>query len=130
MLSAATLLQRRLDPNAVAPYTWEAEYRDGRTIRQFDPVAGFQPSTRLDPQQILALRILGHPHGPIRVGIPYRDQPPDEIRIQATTDLAMPTGGTMAGIAIVRWFGFRYGTQWFLVRIDDAERVTTTNQLE
>jgi hypothetical protein len=125
-MHAHAILQRRHDPNAVAPYTWEADYRDGSTIRQADPERGWQPSTVLDPGQILALRVLGHPHGPIRLRIPYADQPPDEVRIQATTDVAVPVGGGPAEVAVVRWFGFRCGTQWFLLRIDDAERLALT----
>jgi hypothetical protein len=129
MLHAHTVLQRRLDPNAVAPYTWEVEYRDGSTVRQFDPVRGFQPSTVVDPRQIVALRVLGHPQGSIRMGIPYPDRAPDELRIQATTDVAMPIGAGPE-IAIIRWFGFRYGPEWFLVRIDDAGRVTRHRQFD
>jgi hypothetical protein len=123
-------LARRLDPNAVAPYRWEADYRDGSTVRQFDPVRGFQPSTVLDPRQVVGLRILGHPYGPIRMALPYPDRVPDEVRIQATTDMAIPVDGTQAEISMVRWFGFRYGSGWSLLRIDDAGRLAVTDRFE
>lgn len=114
-------------PNAVHPYRWEAEYRDGTVVRQFDPVQGFQRSTVIDPRQIMALRVLGA-GTPIRLQRPLAHAP-DEVRIQATTDVSLTLGAGITGVAKVCWFGYRYGTQWFLLRIDGA-RATITDHFD
>jgi hypothetical protein len=114
--------------NAVAPYTWEAEYRDGTIVRQFDPVQGFQRSTVIDPQRIRAIRVLGGSR-PIRLELPY-PAAPDDVRIQRTTNLSLTMDSQIAGLSVVRWFGYRYGTEWFLLRIDDEGVARLTDRFD
>lgn len=117
--------QHRL--NAIAPYTWEAEYRGGGRLKQFD-VDGYHKSLEIDRLRIRALIIHRHPSGPIRIEVPG-DQPgpPDDVRIQATTAITM---GASTGHAVTFWFGYRYGTQWYLVGIDSWGRVFTSDRFE
>lgn len=128
-MTTAEILARRRDPNAIAPYRWEAEYSDGTIVRQFDPIVGFQASTVIEAARTVALRILGHAQ-PLRLMRPYTDRAADEIRIQASTDVSLGVDGQTMALQVVRWFGFRYGVRWWLLRIDDAGCVCMTDRFD
>lgn len=117
---------RLADPNPIAPYRWEARYAGGGRLRQFD-VDGWHSSREIDRARIEALVILGHPASPIVLSRPYADRIPDEVLVSAQTDLVQTLGQGITDRHVVFFFGYRFGAEEFLVRIDAAGRLMRTN---
>jgi len=115
---------RLADPNPIAPFAWEARYRGGGRLRQYD-VDGRHTSREIDRARIESLVILGHPASPIVLPRPEPDRIPDEVLVLAQTDLVQTLGQGITDRRVIFVFGYRYGPTRYLVTIDEAGRLTT-----
>ena len=116
-------------PNPIAPFTWEAEAWDGRLMRQFqDGRIVYTPS--IERQTLALLRIYGHTAGPLELPVPFRWEvrPLDEVICKCSTDMHLPTPDNSQMTYTHRWFfGYRYGTDLYLLEIDEHGEVYRTN---
>jgi hypothetical protein len=109
---------RRASPNPLHPYRWEARYRDGGRLQQFD-VDGYHPGRDIDQARLATLVVHGHPAGPLVIDRPERlDAPLTDVVLLAR--VAMTPGGPTTAM---RAFGLAYAGQWYGLTIDDDGHV-------
>jgi hypothetical protein len=117
-MTPAQMAARRLSPNPLHPYRWEARYRDGTRLQQFD-ADGYHPGRDIDQARIETLVVHGHPAGPLLITRPERlDAPLTEMVLRAR--VAMTLGGPTTA---TRAFGFAHAGTWYGLTIDDDGRV-------
>ncbi len=102
---------------ALAPYRWEAWYRNGGRLLEHD-VDGHHHVSEIDLSRLAEVRLRGHPAGVIAVRCPV---PPDEVILRAKRRGRLGPGGH----DVTRWIlvGFRYGAVEDVLAIDDAGRL-------
>jgi hypothetical protein len=102
---------------ALAPYRWEATYRDGTTLQEFG-WTGHRRAAEIDRGRLKTLALIGHPSGSIALECAI---PPDEIILQADTTYRLGTGLAVAERYVL--FGFRWGLHEVVMAVDSAGRV-------
>ncbi len=102
---------------ALAPYHWEARYRNGGRLLEHD-VDGHHHAAEIDLSRLTAIRLHGHPAGVVEVRCSV---PPGEVILLAKHRGRLGPGGH----DVTRWIlvGFRYGAVEDVLAIDDAGRV-------
>jgi hypothetical protein len=73
------------------PWVWEAEYRDGRRLRQFD-ADGFHRSAEIDGRRVAALVLHGHPASPCRWFPPEPLAVGPVLRVEITVQSVLTLG--------------------------------------
>ncbi len=102
---------------ALAPYHWEARYRNGGRLLEHD-VDGHHHAAEIDRSRLIAIRLHDHPAGVIEVRCPVS---PDEVILLAKYRGCLGPGGH----DVTRWIlvGFRYGAVEDVLAIDGAGTV-------
>jgi len=122
--------QRRVsEKNPIFPYSWQANYKDGGRLSQFD-LDGHHFSREIDCSRLTALIILGHPDSPVTLPVLYPDRLPDEVIIKAQVSLSQTLGQVGMTRTVRYFFGFRYGDEKFLLEIDEQGKLWKTNHEE
>lgn len=117
-------LARRTSHNPFHPYTWVALYSDGTMLGQFDPNQR-RTSKDIDLNRVTELQVLNHPVSPLVVlARPGRPRP-DQVIIEVEIDMKMVPGSIDWDYFILAFvFGFRYGNEKDVIRIDKEGVVT------
>jgi hypothetical protein len=119
-MTPAQLAARHVSGNPLHPYRWEARYRDGGRLQQFD-VDGYHPGRDIDQARLATLVVHGHPAGPLVIDRPARlDAPVTDVVLRARVSMTLP-GDTRT---VVRAFGFAHAGSWYGLTIDDDGRVS------
>ncbi len=105
-------------PNAIEPYRWRAEYRDGGRLRQLD-ADGLHYTSEIDLSRIARLVIEGHPSGELILAADAT-RPIDEVIVRARMSIALPSWHSQGQRILL---GFRYGTREDVLEITPAGRV-------
>lgn len=121
--------KRILNRNPLHPYSWQASYKGGGRLKQFD-FDGQHFSPEINRSRVTELVILGHPDSPITIPIPYPDRVPDEVIIKAQVSLRQTLGVPGMTRTVRLFFGYRYGAEKFLLEIDEQGKLWKTNNEE
>lgn len=114
-MTPAQMATRHVEANPLYPYRWEARYRDGGRLQQFD-VDGYHPGRDIDHARIERLVVHGHPAGPLV--IERQDAPMTDVVLRARVTM---TPGEP--ISASRAFGFAHADRWYGLTINDEGRV-------
>lgn len=110
----AWMTQRSQDP--FHPYKWVARYSDGTTFSQFE-MDQSRTSKDIDLNRVTELLVLNHPVSPLVVFAQLGR--PDEVITETKVDMTPVVGSDEWNYFIVaHLFGFRYGTEKHVIRID------------
>lgn len=104
-------------PNAIEPYTWRAEYRDGSGIAQFQD-GRLNPAAAIDRSRLRRLIIDGHRSGPL---VLVATETPDEVILRARTRISFGATGHLSVRTIL--VGFRFGLREQVLELRDPADV-------
>jgi hypothetical protein len=125
-LTPSAAVQRVRSRNPIHPLTWEARYRGGGGIRQFD-WDGQHWSREIDRSRVESLLLHGHDESPLTIPLPDGERPPDAVIIKAQVDISQTidrdSGAQRWSRSVAIFAGWHVGDHAYLVEIDAVGRL-------